>query len=157
MFTHAEHGIFCLQEGSPAIGAATDGTNLGDPRWNTPHYLVELSVLNPDHGTVEGAGVYKEGETVTVVAYAKPDYKFAAWIDNNYVNEEVTDRIYSFEITGDVNLQAEFEYEEGAQGDATDIENNIISNSQVMKVIQNGRLFIIREGKIYNAQGQVVK
>ena len=157
MFTHAEHGIFCLQEGSPAIGAATDGTNLGDPRWNTPHYLVELSVNKEEAGTVEGAGVYKHGETVTVVAYAKPDYVFNAWADNYGENEDVTDRIYTFTITEDVNLEAIFTEQPGAPGNPTDIENNIISNSQVMKVIQNGRLFIIREGKIYNAQGQVVK
>ena len=34
MFVDAANGNFALAEGSPAIGAATDGSNLGDPRWN---------------------------------------------------------------------------------------------------------------------------
>jgi hypothetical protein len=36
MFVDAANGNFALAEGSPAIGAATDGSNLGDPRWNAP-------------------------------------------------------------------------------------------------------------------------
>lgn len=34
LFTDAPNGDFSLKEGSPALAAATDGTNLGDPRWN---------------------------------------------------------------------------------------------------------------------------
>ena len=34
MFVDAANGNLALAEGSPAIGAATDGSNLGDPRWN---------------------------------------------------------------------------------------------------------------------------
>ena len=34
LFVDAANGNFALAEGSPAIGAATDGSNLGDPRWN---------------------------------------------------------------------------------------------------------------------------
>ena len=32
-FVDAANGNFALAEGSPAIGAGTDGSNLGDPRW----------------------------------------------------------------------------------------------------------------------------
>ncbi len=32
-FVDAANGNFALAEGSPAIGKATDGSNLGDPRW----------------------------------------------------------------------------------------------------------------------------
>lgn len=34
LFVDATNGNFALAVGSPAIGAATDGSNLGDPRWN---------------------------------------------------------------------------------------------------------------------------
>ena len=34
MFVDAANGNFALAEGSPALGAATDGSDLGDPRWN---------------------------------------------------------------------------------------------------------------------------
>ena len=33
-FIDAANGNFALAEGSPALGAGTDGSNLGDPRWN---------------------------------------------------------------------------------------------------------------------------
>ena len=35
LFVDAANGNFALAEGSPALGAGTDGSNLGDPRWNT--------------------------------------------------------------------------------------------------------------------------
>lgn len=34
LFVDAANGNFALGEGSPALGAGTDGSNLGDPRWN---------------------------------------------------------------------------------------------------------------------------
>ena len=39
----------------------------------------------------------------------------------------------------------------------TDIENIQTSDDKVQKLMQNGQLFIIRDGKMYNAQGQLVK
>ena len=36
MFVSATNGNFALDEDSPALGKATDGSNLGDPRWNAP-------------------------------------------------------------------------------------------------------------------------
>lgn len=33
-FVDAANGDFALADGSPALGAATDGSDLGDPRWN---------------------------------------------------------------------------------------------------------------------------
>ena len=36
LFVNAANGNFALAEGSPALGAGTDGSNLGDPRWNAP-------------------------------------------------------------------------------------------------------------------------
>ena len=35
-FVDAANGNFALAEGSPALRAGTDGSNLGDPRWNAP-------------------------------------------------------------------------------------------------------------------------
>ena len=35
-FVNAANGNFALADDSPALGAGTDGSNLGDPRWNAP-------------------------------------------------------------------------------------------------------------------------
>ena len=36
LFFDAANGNFALKDDSPALGKATDGSNLGDPRWNAP-------------------------------------------------------------------------------------------------------------------------
>jgi uncharacterized repeat protein (TIGR02543 family) len=36
LFVDADNGDFALAKGSPALCAGTDGSNLGDPRWNAP-------------------------------------------------------------------------------------------------------------------------
>ena len=56
-------------------------------------------------GTVTGADTYKHGEEVTLTATANPGYKFTGWSDGE------TDNPYSFTITEDVTLTANFEKE----------------------------------------------
>ena len=91
---------------------------------------------------------------MTVKALTFDDYRFDAWEDEDG-NELSTEPTYTFTVAKDVVLKAIITNEQGAVG--TGVENNNVVTSETMKVIQNGRLFIIREGKIYNAQGQVVK
>ena len=97
---------------------------------------------------------YAEGTELTVKALTFNNYRFDAWEDEDG-NELSTEPTYTFTVTKDVVLKAIITYEQGAVG--TGVENNNVVTNETMKVIQNGRLFIIREGKIYNAQGQVVK
>ena len=97
---------------------------------------------------------YAEGTVLTVKALTFNNYRFDAWEDEDE-NELSTEPTYTFTVTKDVVLKAIITYEQGAVG--TSVENNNVVMSETIKVIQNGRLFIIREGKIYNAQGQVVR
>ena len=53
-----------------------------------------------EHGTVEGAGVYKAGEEVTLAFYADAHYHFDRWSDGNTENPRV------FTATDDLNLTA---------------------------------------------------
>lgn len=48
LFKDALNGDFTLLEGSPAIGAADDGGNLGDPRWNDPTGIEVISSTVPE-------------------------------------------------------------------------------------------------------------
>lgn len=44
-FVDAEHGNFQLAKNSPAVGSATDGSNLGDPRWGVSDKNADPSQL----------------------------------------------------------------------------------------------------------------
>lgn len=97
---------------------------------------------------------YEEGTELTVKALTFNDWRFDAWQDEEQY-ELMTTPEYTFTVTGDVVLNAIFTPEKGAVG--TGVENNNVVSSKTMKVIQNGRLMIIREGKTYNAQGQMIE
>ena len=86
LFLKPSAGDFNLQPGSPAIGAATDGTNLGDPRWKvaaavlafamaapaanveaTDLYTIKWTVLDPDgDATIKLEYKAEEGDWTTI-------------------------------------------------------------------------------------------
>jgi hypothetical protein len=68
---------------------------------------VNISVNNEEYGTVTGGGIYEENETATVMATANDGYKFANWTKNGV--EVSTENPYSFTVTEDVELVANFE------------------------------------------------
>ena len=59
-----------------------------------------------ENGTVEGAGKYKEGTTATLTATPDARYDFVNWTKGGV--EVSTDATYSFEVTEDVELVANF-------------------------------------------------
>ena len=63
--------------------------------------------VTAEHGTVTGAGEYEEGKTATLTATPAEGYQFVNWT----VGEEVvsTENPYSFVVTADVALVANFE------------------------------------------------
>ena len=70
-------------------------------------YTVTLHGSPVAGGTLEGAGTYEEGTTVTVIATPNEGYNFVSWTKNTNVVSE--DPEYSFEVTEDVTLVANFE------------------------------------------------
>ena len=86
LFLNPSAGDFNLQPGSPAIGVATDGTNLGDPRWKvaaaelafviaapaadveaTDLYTIKWTVLDPDgDATIKLEYKAEEGDWTTI-------------------------------------------------------------------------------------------
>jgi hypothetical protein len=67
------------------------------------YYTVVATANNDALGTVSGSGQYEEGSTVTLVARATSGNRFVSWSNG------VTDSIYSFVITENVNITATFE------------------------------------------------
>ena len=58
---------------------------------------------------MEGAGEYTDGETATLIATANDNYHFVNWTESG--EELSTDAEYSFVVTSDRYIVANFEYE----------------------------------------------
>lgn len=134
-FVDAANGNFELAEGSPALGAATDGSNLGDPRWNKPAAAtrtVTIVVLPEGAATVTGAGEYEDGASVTVTASESDDYVFMGWMD--YATEEIVayDYEYTFQVLEDVVLIAYYiPLLEGESKDLVIGENTLTASAEL--------------------------
>jgi hypothetical protein len=84
MFVNAANGNFALEDGSPALGAGTDGSNLGDPRWNAPaeeakepiELYADVTFTVDELGDLNLVGEANTGEVI--------DIWVASWADNGY-------------------------------------------------------------------------
>lgn len=72
-------------------------------------YNVTTSVNPENAGTTTGAGTYNDGDSVTVNAIPKTGYKFTKWTENG--TQVSTNSQYSFTITSNRSLVANFEYQ----------------------------------------------
>jgi hypothetical protein len=70
-------------------------------------YSVSISVNNEEYGSATGGGIYEKNETAAVTATAFTGYKFVNWTKNGV--EISKDNPYSFTVTEDVTLVANFE------------------------------------------------
>ena len=71
------------------------------------HYDIAVTINPEEGGTVAGGGVYDVGEIVTLEAIPNEGYTFVNWTENG---EEVsTEAIYSFTVSGDRDLVANFD------------------------------------------------
>ena len=72
-----------------------------------PGVQIIRATANPaEGGTVTGSGTYEIGQTCTLIATPNEDYAFVSWTENSV--EVSTDASYSFTVTGDRNLVANF-------------------------------------------------
>ena len=71
-------------------------------------YTVTTAANPPEGGTTAGDGTYEDGTLVTVNAYANTDWGFINWTVDG-VEVAVTAE-YTFTLTGDISLVANFEY-----------------------------------------------
>jgi hypothetical protein len=122
LFVDATNGDLTLAEGSPAIGAATDGSNLGDPRWNKVVEVEHTYTVAGSSATVFGTawdpanadndmkkqedGTYKLEKTELTLAAGTIEFKVCqdhAWTvaypGENYKLTVAEDGIYTITIT----------------------------------------------------------
>lgn len=71
-------------------------------------YTITLSANPTNGGTVSGGGTYSQGQTCTVIANANPSYSFVNWTENGA--QVSTNSTYSFTVTGNRTLVANFSY-----------------------------------------------
>ena len=70
------------------------------------NYTVSVSANPTDGGTVTGGGTFQEGQSCTVTATANTGYTFTNWTESG--NVVSTDASYTFTVTGDRDLVANF-------------------------------------------------
>lgn len=75
--------------------------------FNLNSYQITATANPSAQGTVTGAGTYDHGTTCTLTASPNQGYYFVNWTENNV--EVSTDAAYTFTVTGDRNLVANFE------------------------------------------------
>jgi uncharacterized protein YjdB len=70
-------------------------------------FVVTVSANPSSGGKVSGSGSYSNGSEATLLATANPGYKFVNWTNNGVVVS--SNSTYSFKVTGNINLTANFE------------------------------------------------
>ena len=88
-----------------------------------------------------------EDNICTFVATAKEDYRFVQWSDGN------TDNPRTIIVTEDITLTAEFEYTSATNVLQT-ADNQFVTPQ---KIIRDGQVYILRNGKTYTTTGVEVK
>lgn len=68
-------------------------------------YDIDVLVNIEDGGTVDGGGIYREGETAELTAYANEGYIFLNWTNGD---EVITNNPYSFTVTESATYTANF-------------------------------------------------
>ena len=148
-FVNWTTGMFSVSNEITYTFTVTSNVNL-IAHFELQTFQVKVSVNPAEAGNVTGEGTYNYGDEVTLTIVRNEDWHFENWTENGeVVSEEMT---YTFTITSDRDLDANFIYTEGL------IENNIAA-----KVYPNptkGEITLEGEGinhvRIVNAFGQTV-
>ena len=134
----------------------TDG-NTDNPRKITAErdatYTAEFAIdqhfitatCDPQQGSITGTGTYDYGTRATLTATANKGYEFLQWSNG------IKDNPYSFTVVDNITFEAQFI-------PATAVENvSANDDATLRKVLRDGQVYILRNGKVYTIQGQEIK
>ena len=99
--------------------------------------------MTAENSTVQGTGEYDYGTVVELMAIADTGYKFNKWSD------EVTDNPRIVTVTKNMEFTALFILYVGSS-----VEDIHVIRNNVQKVLIDGILYILRDGKTYNTMEQ---
>ena len=98
-----------------------------------------------EHGRVEGAGVYPYGSYVTLIAYPEDGYTFVKWSDGSKYNP------YTLVLDKDITLEAIIE------PIGSDVKDTDTESSAATKILKDGIIYILKDGKIYDLFGTIIE
>ena len=126
---------------TPTIVAVTaDATYTATYNQTVNKYTITVTAEN---STVQGTGEYDYGTVVELMAIADTGYKFNKWSD------EVTDNPRIVTVTKNMEFTALFILYVGSS-----VEDIHVIRNNVQKVLIDGILYILRDGKTYNTMEQ---
>lgn len=96
-------------------------------------------------GFVVGSGTYNKGEKVEIKATPYEGYLFNGWSDN----ADITTNEREIIVNSDMEITAYFTEDETK----TDVETITAPTTAIQKILRDGQVFIIRDGKTYNIMG----
>ena len=148
-FVNWMQGLFSVSEEATYTFTVTNNVNL-TANFALQTFKVKVSVNPAEAGNVTGEGTYNYGDEVSLTFHRNEDCAFQNWTENGeVVSEEMT---YTFTITSDRDLDANFIYTEGI------IENNIAAkvypNPTKGEITPDGER--INHVRIVNGFGQTV-
>jgi uncharacterized protein (TIGR02145 family)/uncharacterized repeat protein (TIGR02543 family) len=92
----------------PSFTVTSDRTLVANFQVQAPNtYNINVSANPPAGGTVTGGGSYQQGQQCTVTANENAGYTFLRWTENG--NQVSTNPNYSFTVTGNRTLVAQFQ------------------------------------------------
>ena len=114
-----------------------------------PQYTVSVIVNDSNMGSVEGAGVYEEGMTATLVAVPNNGYVFEGWtIDENLLTENP---LY---IVVESNIVITATFKSSVVTGTENVGNATIS---VKKILRDGHVYISINDQLYTTTGARVE
>ena len=114
-----------------------------------PQYTVSVIVNDSTMGSVEGAGIYEEGMTATLVAVPNNGYVFESWtIDENLLTENP---LY---IVVESNIVITATFKSSVVTGTENVGNATIS---VKKILRDGHVYISINDQLYTTTGARVE
>ena len=145
-----ENGTVVCTDSVYSFAADRDRIIVGEFEEDYSVCSVIVTCNNAEYGSVEGGGVYRYGERVTLHAYPNNECSFWYWTKNGSVVSNHPD--YSFYVYQNCEFVANFRYGTGVEEDLTS-EISVFAKDRVLSIIGTEE---VAEIKVYNGLGQLV-
>ena len=114
-------------------------------------YAVTATVIPAGAGVVKGQGDYEYGTGYTLTLEPAEGYELKEWRDGVVLDEK--SNVLTGFVYGTISIEVEL-YEKKT---GTGLDEVVNRQSSIRKYIIDGVLYILRDGKMYNVQGQRVR